>query len=321
MNLQHWISLRRANQQKELAHVEAGRVGEELFAGMIRKDLTFNRGRIFLGKRIPNPEGGRYEIDAILITHSRIHLIEIKNWSGSVGKYEGCWIQTKRDGEQVTHRDISKLNEQKLHAYKTYLASTGTSLPKNIDEAISYKTIFMNKNIRLSSSLQIDENIVTREQLERFISDNRITVTSKMLTALIELIANKDAEIIASGLMSQMLPSQMNQLIEATSHTRTWDEVQLFGGRIISGDALKLVTGNHIYDLKNNPPGVGFRIQWNRSMLWGLIQAKRGKSLGRLRALHGKIDVSPSDYLLFHCAGQPKPTEFPLCEVEALVKG
>ncbi|MGL6260378.1 nuclease-related domain-containing protein [Vibrio sp. WXL210] len=318
-----WLELVKTKKEVELGHVQAGRDAEDLFQGMVERQMTFNRGTIYSGKRIPNPNGGRFEIDAIILTHSRIHLVEVKNWSGILHACEGGWKQTKRSGEVIEHRDILELNKEKLAAFRQYLESQDVELPSYLDELFTFKTIFMNDKLRIDPIIQQDEDVVCRSTLDAYLRDSTTSLRERMLSAIVEVLASRDAEIINAGLTSQMLSSQQQSIAQCLEKLRTWDEVELFGGRIISGDALKLVLESQPYDLKDKQGGEGFRLRWVRNRIWSLLLAKRGKSLGKIKLAKGKLDVSPlaDNYVLFHAAGDPKPTKIPLKQVEAFVKG
>lgn len=62
----------------------AGSDGEEFLSSLLKKHFngTFlkrQNAKFYSGKRIPRSEGGRYEIDLIVLSQKFIYLIEIKN--------------------------------------------------------------------------------------------------------------------------------------------------------------------------------------------------------------------------------------------------
>ena len=62
-------------------------------------------------------DGGRiHEADALVVTPKGMFLIEIKSWSGRVTGDQGTWVQERRDGSTMAHRNVAQLNQQKARS-------------------------------------------------------------------------------------------------------------------------------------------------------------------------------------------------------------
>ena len=84
--LDDWVLLRKVPIRCERPQVSAGRGAEHSLRLKLIKHHSTRFGEVFGGKRVPrkvgDAKGGRYEIDLIVITPRRLHIIEVKNWSG-----------------------------------------------------------------------------------------------------------------------------------------------------------------------------------------------------------------------------------------------
>ena len=101
-----------------------------------------------------------------------------------------------------------------------------------------------------------------------------------------------------------------------------FDKIELFGGRIISGDLLKLNLKDKTFDLKQLIKGQKVEILCIRTKLILFFLAVFGKgSLFTLTKPYEKIKVRPTDTILFHCAGEPHPQEFNLANIKSFQRG
>ena len=62
--------------------------------------------------RIPDPDGGRREIDLILISGSVVLVVEQKHWSGR--------FEVKEDGEFIQHRNNGTMHSHATVAHRAY---------------------------------------------------------------------------------------------------------------------------------------------------------------------------------------------------------
>jgi len=95
----------------------------------------------------------------------------------------------------------------------------------------------------------------------------------------------------------------------------TWDKVHLVGSKVLHGDVIEFWNGGRKFPkavLKNQRT---IQFHWSRSALKTGFKFMVGSNLGFLKLHRQRIDLSPNDTLLFHEAGQPKPSRVPAGEI------
>ena len=119
-----------------------------------------------------------------------------------------------------------------------------------------------------------------------------------------------------------MNKNMFNRTQQLLSGLETWDKVVLHGGRVITGDLLKLYTVAKNIDFKRLPSGTKCKVSWNRSKVLGLAQTLlTKKSLGTIKLPNEKLSISPSDTIKFHFAGEPSPSIIPVKDIEMVIRG
>ena len=211
----------------------AGDLGESLVFDAIERFFKKvpRPARIFKEVRIPNPAGGRYEIDLIVVSPHAIIALEVKHWSGAVSeKNADTWLQSKPHvGTEIEHKNPIKLLQTKCDALKIYLKKN--SIHNFQDMPIHSFVIFTNPrasfdiNIRRSSFVTIKPRIMhdllplLRPEGGRF---------EKMLRRLFRQPEPDVVEIFSIA-----------AIIEALEHLPTWDELILHGGKKLRGDIIE----------------------------------------------------------------------------------
>src|SRR5690554_1030515 len=203
-----WREVILAKPQEEDGAIEAGRKAEEFLHQLIKNNLAFKGGYAFAGKRIPHPtERRRYEVDLVVLTNKKLHIIEVKNWSGDVFVNEaGDWVQSRRSGEHVEHPPLTKYNEEKTKALIVYLAAHGVDVPEDF---ISQRVLFMNRNLGLSAEIEEDPNVIPARRLYRYVGGIRGgNWAESVMRALINVCLDDDnGRIVLDGLY-QSIPNE-----------------------------------------------------------------------------------------------------------------
>ena len=84
----------------------AGRQAERFLKSLINSNLKYKDTYYFINKRIPARFNARhYEIDLMVLTKKQLNIIEVKNWSGSLFTSNGYWVQLKRNGDKIKHKN------------------------------------------------------------------------------------------------------------------------------------------------------------------------------------------------------------------------
>src|SRR6056297_968826 len=76
--------------------VMAGRRAETMLRHIVDGHVKFRGSHCFTGKRVYNKAlGHKNEIDLIVVSDKQLYILECKNWSGSLVKRDGKWVQIK----------------------------------------------------------------------------------------------------------------------------------------------------------------------------------------------------------------------------------
>lgn len=320
--LKLWRDLMRADYTPEEPDVEAGRAAEEFLRTLVETNLKYKGAHCFLGKRVPSQRHRRrFEIDLVVLTKKHLHFIEVKNWSGDLSDVGANWVQTRRSGEQVEHPNLAQYNSEKHDVVVEYLQAKGV----NIDATyFAQKVIFMNPRLRISPAIAQHPAVVTAHRLHEYLATQRgASFAERFVHSVVEMCLESDkSAIILDGLFHAMSSDCFKTAKDALSALETWDKVVLHGGRVLSGDALKLFVGSETVDFKALPSGSFCPVRWNRSKVLGLVQSLvLSYPLGRIRLSGSNIAVKPNDILKFHAAGDEKPSELPMKNIDMVLRG
>ena len=320
MSFQEFRSLKEAQLSPPQGHELAGDEAENQIAKYLQS-ASQGRVHIFKGKRVPRFDSrGRYEIDIILLTQKHLYVLEIKNFTGSLVKAGETWVQVRRSGEQVTHEDSIHKNQLKLEAISRFLSNF--VLPKDF---IQQRVLFY-KELTLSPEIKGDSRVVTSNQIESFLPKKSLfkRAEEQFLSALIHFLVKEEEKQAAreAVLENQITENKLESVGKSIRELRTWDEVCLFGGQIIRGDAYSLHVEGKRYPLQYLEASTGFSCKWSRSRLVGFYKAIKGKPLGTLKTQHRSVNLVPSEEKLqIHRVGQPKPEYIYLKDIEWFTKG
>ena len=97
-----WLMQRRKRFPHDDIH-RAGELAEMRLAKLSRAAGKENGWQIYESVRIPDPDGGRREIDMVLIGGNTIYIVEQKHWAGSfrINK-EHHFIQRRKNGQELS---------------------------------------------------------------------------------------------------------------------------------------------------------------------------------------------------------------------------
>jgi hypothetical protein len=329
--LRQWHEIQQVLPTKEAADVSGGRDAELLLKQLIASSQAFTDGHVFAGRRIPSKrQGRRREIDLIVCTPRMIHLIEVKNWSGRLEIDNGRWRQNRRSGDVVDHGDLIKTNLLKQDAVVEYLHERGIAIDdKLIRDHIVTEIIFMNRKMELDPTIEALPEIITRRELDRYLGRQpRSSFAQQMFSSLIELCLSAESKRAgrSSAAASEPIPpAKFKQITTCLSETMTWDQLHLYGTKVIAGDLVRLQLGLKTYrkpellELTGRAP---IRLRWTRNRLWGFVQAATGlMPLGRLDLGESRMAIALTDTVTFHAVGDGEPKTHRLVELDQIVLG
>jgi hypothetical protein len=308
--LNDWRELTRTEYTIEDPSVEAGREAEKFLRTLVETNLKYKGAFCFLGKRVPSQiHGCRFEIDLIVLTKKHLHFLEVKNWSGDLIEKNGSWVQIRRNGEQIEHPDLTKENSKKQQAVVDYLKLNGLEIDSSY---FTQKVIFMNQNLRISSSIESNSDVVPCYRLNNYLSAQKgASYAERFIHSAIEMCLDSEkSNLVLDGLFHAMHSKNFEIARNTISKLETWDKVVLYGGKVLTGDCLKLFADSSPINFKSLPSGSRFKVAWTRQKVLGILQVLLTKiPLGRIRMPDKWIPVKPKDILKFHCAGDEHPCE------------
>jgi hypothetical protein len=303
----------------------AGRDAEVFLKSLVESNLRYKGAHCFLGKRVPHNDrknGGRYEIDLVVLTKKHIYLLEVKNWSGHLLLDNGNWIQVKRSGVEVDHSDLHALNLRKQRAVLEFLEKNGVGLGPSF---VSQKIIFMNRNLTIAPALASNADIVPREMLDSYLASQKGASKSEcIIHSLIELcLDGEKSGKVLGGLFQAMRAEQFEGARKLLEQLETWDRVVLYGGKVIPGDCYTIKLRNSsVIDVKQLPSNWKIRVLWTRSRFFGLLKVFLTKRpLARMRLPEKWQTLHQGDTLNMRVVMETENRTIPMSEIECIIRG
>lgn len=210
-----WWRARRQSFPHDEIH-RAGDLAETRLAMLSRAAGRKNGWKIYESVRIPDPEGGRREIDMVIIGGNTMLVVEQKHWAGSfVITKDHHFIQNRNNGTQHNHDGVAD----------------------RIARKADLLAALHNKRLGLTGQDKLEFRVIvamTHQRLE----------WPKIPGNLKAEMVN-EAEFIK--LLESTKPGQLNpDLTETLEGFNTWDEVHLNGGLLLKGDVFGLGLGKDV---------------------------------------------------------------------------
>lgn len=209
-----WWRERRRHHPPDEIH-RAGELAEQRLAKISRAAGKKNGWHIFESVRIPDVEqGGKREIDLVIIGGNTMLVVEQKHWSGSFDiNADEEFIQHRKNGTTHNH---STVNQRIARKSRMLVAMHNERVGKDDGVEVRVVLAFTNRNLDWPSNVMDLGSIVKDE-----------------------------AGFI--GLLEDENPGELNEaLLETLQGFGTWDEVELNGGLMCKGDVLDLGLGDAI---------------------------------------------------------------------------
>lgn len=209
-----WWRERRRHHPPDEIH-RAGELAEQRLAKISRAAGKKNGWHIFESVRIPDVEqGGKREIDLVIIGGNTMLVVEQKHWSGSFEiNADEEFIQHRKNGTTHNH---STVNQRIARKSRMLVAMHNERVGKDDGVEVRVVLAFTNRNLDWPSNVMDLGSIVKDE-----------------------------AGFI--GLLEDENPGELNEaLLETLQGFGTWDEVELNGGLMCKGDVLDLGLGDAI---------------------------------------------------------------------------
>ena len=291
--------------------VRAGRVAELQVASILTDRFSGTPYEFVAGVRVPYKKGRR-EVDILITTPEEVWLVELKNWSGFVRFEDGRVIQHRGHGRgMVDHGRLLVNLRTKEGALKSYIKrETGAEV-----ETRNF-LVFCNESAGISEELlEIDDIIVAG--LREFLS---VLPAARADYGRIGRIfrgvfggGNPEKEE-----RREPVDECITRARKALAGLGTWDFLMLRGGRVLSGD-VREISADGLY---NRADFRSIRVDIPRGLLRLFGPKQEPKAVARKRCGEDQeFLVGVDDVVVFHAAGQPKPSTFRLREVESISFG
>lgn len=254
----------------------AGDAGEE-FTKTILGHRIFSGGGggvILCNKRVPLHQERKREIDFIIVTSKKVHIVEVKNWSGRIiGKVsDEKWIKEDRSGSREC-KNLIQDNFDKVSALTAFFQATGYDIKP---EQIEHKVFFVDSvrddgstRLVLDKSIENSDFVITTPKLKYFLDVEQLDncddvglakqLAIRLADLLFEFCLGEEVSgVVTDGLLGRVGKDKHRKMIEDLKRLPTWDHVKLFGGAILRGDIIGHY-GSQGKDWKNmllDPSGV-----------------------------------------------------------------
>lgn len=320
-----WRAIAGTSPSLEDPEVLAGRRAERFLVRLVQSRDNFKGASLYPNKRVPAGRRRR-EIDLLVVTANRIHVIEVKNWSGSLRAERGRWIQTNRNHREIEHPDLVADHRDKNLALVEHLRREGARLDPNAQaKYLSNKVVFMNDRLVVQDrAISEHPDVLLAGRLDAYLKQQRRSgFGERVLGSIVQwCLDSESADAVVDGYLGGLAPDNVAKIRAAIDRLPTWDSLRYFGSRVETGDLIHVSIGG----VKTPRASLGDRrsypVRWPRNKTLGLIKAVTGLgSLGRLDLPGGSRPLSPDDFVFFHRAGEPEPVRVPLLRLDALVLG
>ncbi|MBE7563892.1 NERD domain-containing protein [Acidithiobacillus sp. HP-6] len=325
----HWKILSSVRPLDEDAVKSAGDAGEKAVLDTLNKHRSLRGSHLYANKRIPNVRqcellpGKRVEIDLILLTQRHVHVIEVKNWSGSLMTCQGnknAWVRHRRsDVEPMQVPNVVVVNAIKAENLKEYLFKNGIQIAA---EQIRNHVFFTNNRLEVDDNIANMPEIVTVESLGHFSMGAGMKTLDKIILQLARLILEQEeADVVGQGLCEAFPEALLNSLVSTFDTLASWDRIKLHGGRELTGDFLWADAWGSRCRKEDLQRGEYYQIRWRRNRYFSLMTTLMALPLGTIDMHKQSVMADPDGQIYFHAAGQQKPTLFPLVQLDMLEKG
>ena len=283
-----WLIQRRKKFPHDDIH-RAGELAEMRLAKLSRAAGKANGWQIFESVRIPDPEGGRREIDMVLIGGDTIFVVEQKHWAGSfrINK-QHHFIQRRKNGQEHSHDGVADRIARKarllMALHKERLGIDDAEMP----------------TLRVIVAM-------THHKLE----------WPKIPGDLAAEMVNEKGFL---DLLKTVNPGNPKQnLIDTMNGFNTWDEVHMNGGLLNKGDVFALGLGEQLEKIFQRRNSI---VTGNTSHKRGFLSLfdKQPSSVSiKIGSKNAEIRVGYGASLHMHVVGESAPRDIHWASIDKIV--
>tara|TARA_B100000900_G_scaffold236293_1_gene200593 strand:+ start:838 stop:1743 length:906 start_codon:yes stop_codon:yes gene_type:complete len=283
-----WLFQRRKRFPHDDIH-RAGELAEMRLAKLSRAAGKNNGWKIYESVRIPDPDGGRREIDMVIIGGNSILVVEQKHWAGSfrINK-EHHFIQKRKNGSEHSHDGVADRIARKarllMELHKNRLNLSDEEMPElRVIVAMTHQKLEWPK---------IPKNLAAEMVNEKGFLD----------------------------ILKAVSPGELNSgLVDTMNGFNTWDEVHMNGGLMNKGDVLSLGLGNQLEEIfRQRKTAVTGNTIHKRGLLSVFDKQPSSASI-KIGSKNAELRVGFGANLHMHVVGESEPKDIPWACIDRIV--
>ena len=283
-----WLFQRRKRFPHDDIH-RAGELAEMRLAKLSRAAGKNNGWKIYESVRIPDPDGGRREIDMVIIGGNSILVVEQKHWAGSfrINK-EHHFIQKRKNGSEHSHDGVADRIARKarllMELHKNRLNLSDDEMPElRVIVAMTHQKLEWPK---------IPKNLAAE------------MVNEKGFLDILKVVS----------------PGELNTgLVDTMNGFNTWDEVHMNGGLMNKGDVLSLGLGDRLEELfRQRNTAVTGNTTHKRGLLSVFDKQPSFASI-KIGTKNAELRIGHGAYLHMHVVGESEPRDIPWACIDKIV--
>lgn len=310
-------------QYEENGAVAAGRVAEEALFRAVTERLAGSNWRVWHGVRVP-AQGRRRELDLVIASPERIHIVELKNWSGTLAMHGDRVIQIRQNGvDRIDHGRLFDDMDARADALIRWHAQRSSLRP-----TIETTLVFSNPR------LKIDDIVLKKyghwmASASEFVAGLKpqAVASSREGGSFWALLWGtlEDVDEAAKRSLPPLAPA-VEAMCETLDGLGSWDTLLYYGDTVRSGDVKERGEwveidggGRDKIRLYDRTVLDGIEVHVRRSIFSLLAKddeitlVLRGRGKERWQ-----IKVPPSTTLRFQAPGQKEPEEVPLLRLQGI---
>ena len=283
-----WLFQRRKRFPHDDIH-RAGELADMRLAKLSRAAGKNNGWKIYESVRIPDPDGGRREIDMVIIGGNSILVVEQKHWAGSfrINK-EHHFIQKRKNGSEHSHDGVADRIARKarllMELHKNRLNLSDEEMPElRVIVAMTHQKLEWPK---------IPKNLAAEMVNEKGFLD----------------------------ILKAVSPGELNSgLVDTMNGFNTWDEVHMNGGLMNKGDVLSLGLGNQLEEIfRQRKTAVTGNTIHKRGLLSVFDKQPSSASI-KIGSKNAELRVGFGANLHMHVVGESEPKDIPWACIDRIV--
>jgi len=283
-----WLMRRRKKYPPDDIH-RAGDLAEMRLAKLSRAVGKSNGWKIHESVRIPDPDGGRREIDMVIIGGNIILVVEQKHWAGSFRiNNQHHFIQKRKSGVEHNHDGVADRIARKAR----------------ILTALHVERLGLNEDLLPEVRVIV---AMTHQKLE----------WPKIPSNLSAEMVNEKGFL---DLLKNLNPGPANEgLIATMDGFNTWDEVHMNGGLMNKGDVLELGLGEELENIFSLRGAEVNAQTMHKRGLFSVFDKTPSSMKIKIGEKNAEVILACGAMMKMHVVGESAPREIPWACIDKII--